>query len=113
MKGAWEKIDIAMDNNMYWNTGGEEYDFNGKSFAEWQKFGHDQHSLILDSRFKDAENFNFEFKNKRAIKRINFEVFDLDNIGVYGEDSWKQKAKLPSSILEAFDAQVAKNMEKE
>ena len=113
LKGAWEKIDIAMDNNMYWNTGGEEYDFNGKSFAEWQKFGHDQHSLILDPRFKDAENFNFEFKNKRAIKRIAFKPFNLDNIGVYGEDSWKQKAKLPSSILEAFDAQVAKNMEKE
>tara|TARA_R110001592_G_scaffold9215_4_gene49264 strand:- start:22286 stop:24379 length:2094 start_codon:yes stop_codon:yes gene_type:complete len=113
LQGAWEKIDIAMDHNMYWNTGGEDYVFNGKSFSEWQKFGHDQHSLILDPRFKDAENFNFEFKNKRAIKHIDFEVFDLDNIGVYGEPSWKEKAKLPSSILEAFDKQVAKNMEKE
>ncbi|GAB2993393.1 hypothetical protein GCM10027284_08090 [Cyclobacterium sediminis] len=113
LQGAWEKIDIAMDHNIYWNTGGEEYDFNGKSFAEWQKIGHDKNSVIRDPRFVDAENFNFNFKNKRAVKQIGFEVFDLDNIGVYGDASWKQKAKLPSAILEAFDAQVAKNMEKE
>ncbi len=46
LQGAWEKIDIAMDHNMYWNTQGQEYDFNGKSFSEWQKFGHDKHSVI-------------------------------------------------------------------
>jgi len=110
LQGAWEKIDIAMDHNMYWNTQGQEYDFNGKSFSEWQKFGHDQHSVILDPRFKDAENFNFEFRNKRAIKRIGFKPFDLDAIGVYGDEAWKEKAKLPSSILEAFDMQVEENM---
>jgi len=110
LQGAWEKIDIAMDHNMYWNTQGQEYDFNGKSFSEWQKFGHDQHSVILDPRFKDAENFNFEFRNKRAIKRIGFKPFDLDAIGVYGDEAWKEKAKLPSSILEAFDQQVEENM---
>jgi hypothetical protein len=113
LQGAWEKIDIAMDYNMYWNTGGEDYVFNGKSFSEWQKFGNDQHSLILDPRFKDAENFNFEFKNKHAIKHIDFKPFDLDASGVYGDKAWKQKAKLPSAILEAFDREVAKNMEKE
>ena len=110
LQGAWEKIDIAMDHNMYWNTQGQEYDFNGKSFSEWQKFGHDKHSVILDPRFKDAENFNFEFRNKKAIKRIGFKPFDLDAIGVYGDEAWKEKAKLPSSILEAFDNQVKMNM---
>ena len=110
LQGAWEKIDIAMDHNMYWNTQGQEYDFNGKSFSEWQKFGHDKHSLILDPRFTDAENFNFEFRNKKAIKRIGFKPFDLDAIGVYGDEAWKEKAKLPSSILEAFDNQVKMNM---
>lgn len=113
LQGAWEKIDIAMDHNMYWNTGGEEYDFNGKSFSEWQKFGHDQHSLILDPRFKDPKNFNFEFRSKKAIKRIDFKPFDLDESGVYGDEAWKEKAKLPSGILEAFDEQVKENMEKE
>ncbi|EPR68042.1 right-handed parallel beta-helix repeat-containing protein [Cyclobacterium qasimii] len=113
LQGAWEKIDIAMDNNMYWNTGGEEYDFNGKSFSEWQKFGQDQHSRIMNPRFKDPENFNFEFSSKKAIRRIGFEPFDLDASGVYGNETWIEKAKLPSRILAAFDEQVKLNMGKE
>jgi len=40
LNGAWNKIDIYMNNNLYWNTGGDMYDFNRSSFKEWKLSGH-------------------------------------------------------------------------
>ncbi len=110
LQGAWEEIDIQMDKNLYWNTNGDDYVFNGKSFKEWQKSGHDSNSLIANPNFKDAPAFNFKFKNKSNISKIDFEVFDYSKAGVYGERSWTKKAKLPNEILIAFDKAVDYNM---
>ena len=110
LKGAWEKIDIQMDNNLYWNIKEEKYVFNGKSFKDWQKTGHDSNSLIANPNFKDATNFNFEIAKKNNINKIGFVPFDFSKAGVYVEKEWIEKAKLPESILTAFDKAVEENM---
>lgn len=112
LKGSWDKIDIHMDNNMYWNTNGDTYsgDFNGKSFTDWQKSGHDLNSIIANPHFKDAEKLDFTFKNKKNAKRIGFKFFDYSKAGVYGDKEWKEKAKLPENIRIAFDRAVKENM---
>jgi hypothetical protein len=113
LKGAWEKIDIQMDKNLYWNTNGDNYDFNGKSFKDWQKTGHDKNSFIADPQFKDANHYNFKIKNKSTVKKIGFQAFDDSKAGVYGEKEWIEKAKLPESILLAFDKAIEENMTKD
>ncbi|MCY1719394.1 right-handed parallel beta-helix repeat-containing protein [Prolixibacteraceae bacterium Z1-6] len=112
LKGSWEKIDIYMDNNLYWNYSGDNYDFNGQAFKEWKKSGNDKNSVIANPYFKDALKYDFKFKNKRSIKQVGFIPFDYRLAGVYGNEVWMRKAKLPLSIIEAFDHEVKQNLEK-
>jgi len=112
LKGSWEKIDIQMDKNLYWNTSGASYDFNGTSFANWQVSGHDTHSIIANPNFKNPKKFDFRFKNEKTVKQIDFKLFAFSKAGVYGNKLWKEKAKLPQNILDNFDNVVEKNMNK-
>lgn len=113
LQGVWENINIQMDKNLYWNTKGGKYSFNRKSFKKWQKTGHDSNSVIANPHFIDASAFNFEFKNKSNISKIDFKVFDYSKAGVYGGKKWIEKAKLPTEILIAFDKAVDNNMKQE
>ncbi|MBU2995062.1 right-handed parallel beta-helix repeat-containing protein [Cellulophaga baltica] len=110
LKGAWDKVDISMDKNIYWNVREKAYNFNDKSFEEWQQLGHDQHSLIINPEFKDAVDFDFRFKSKKNIKKIDFMSFDVSEAGVYGNKKWTSKAVLAPEIIKAFDKAVEKNM---
>ena len=112
LKGSWTKIDIHMDNNMYWNMDGDikSNDFSGKSFTDWQQSGHDINSIIADPNFNNAKKFDFTFKNKKNVKRIGFKPFDFSKAGVYGDKEWKAKAKLPESIRIEFNRAVEQNM---
>jgi len=112
LQGAWEKIDILMDNNLYWNINNHTYDFNGKSFTEWQKTGHDSNSYIADPGFRNAAGFDFNLGKDTYLNKIGFIPFDYSRAGVYGEEDWRDKAKLPKSILSAFDKAVINNMNK-
>jgi hypothetical protein len=109
LKGSWDKIDIHMDQNLYWNTAGGEYIFNGVSFEKWQETGHDKNSFIADPGFVNAPEFDFRFKDKKNIQKINFIPFDYSKAGVYGDREWKEKAKLPVQTLKEFDEVVKKN----
>ena len=111
LNGAWNKIDIFMDYNIYWNTGGETYDFNGNSFEEWQQSGHDVESYIMNPNFNDAANFDFKLKNNE-IQKINFKPFDYTKAGVYGNNEWLKKASLPNYIIVDFEKAIEKNMNK-
>ncbi|EAR00018.1 right-handed parallel beta-helix repeat-containing protein [Maribacter sp. HTCC2170] len=113
LNGAWNKIDIYMDSNLYWNTGGNTYDFNGKSFKEWQKSGNDINSIIKNPNFKDAPNFDFRLRNNKSIRKINFRPFDFSKAGVYGGIEWIGKSKLPKHITEDFDKVVEENMNRD
>lgn len=112
LNGAWDEIDIQMDENIYWNTNGNSYDFNGKPFVEWQQSGHDVNSFIINPNFQNASNFDFRFKNNDSIKKVNFKPFDYSKAGVYGPAEWVAQAKLPEQVLRNFDAAVETNLKK-
>ncbi|GAB3661389.1 hypothetical protein GCM10028791_35860 [Echinicola sediminis] len=99
-----------MDHNLYWNTRNEDYVFNDGSFLDWKKTNHDQHSIIADPHFVDPENYNFEFKDRKTVRRIGFKPFDISSIGVYGDRDWVEKAQLPEAVLRSFDKKVEHNM---
>ncbi len=110
LKGPWNKIDIEMDQNLYWNLTGNDYNFNNKSFVKWQKSGHDTHSFIANPEFKDPKAFNFTFINEKQVKKIGFKPFDYKKAGVTGSKKWKEKAKLPVYITNEFDRIANINM---
>ena len=110
LKGPWDKIDISMDYNLYWNTAGSSYDFAGYTFEKWRQTGHDAHSIIENPGFRDAPAFDFRFENDKSIRKIYFKPFDYSKAGVYGNRSWIRKAFLPDSIIKNFDKAVERNM---
>jgi len=112
LQGAWQKIDIEMDHNLYWNMAGNTYDFAGQSFKKWKKTGHDQNSMIEDPVFKDASHDDFRFEDTKVVNKIGFVPFDISKAGVYGSEEWKETAKLPETTLRAFDQAVKENMNK-
>ncbi len=112
LNGAWNKIKIDMDNNLYWNTKGDKYDFSGKSYKKWKKSGHDEHSIIADPGFKNAEKYNFKLKNGTTVDKIGFVPFDCSQAGVYGSRKWKKKAQLPEETKLKFDRVVKENLAK-
>jgi hypothetical protein len=101
-----------MDSNIYWNTGGDNYSFAGKSFGKWKKkSGHDRHSLIVDPQFEDPEHFDFILTTEQFVRKTRFKKFDYSKAGVYGNDEWLKKAKLQESTLKKFDEAVRRNLE--
>ena len=102
-KDAWKKAQTVIDKNCFWNATTKNIDFQGGSFSEWKKLGKDKHSIIADPQFKDPENFNFHFKNTRIAKKIGFKPFDYSKAGVYGDQKWKDKAKLSKDIELKFN----------
>ncbi len=99
-----------MDFNLYWNTSGDNYDFEGMSFQKWkEKTGYDSHSIIADPYFKNPGSYNFTLQKEKNTRRINFKPFDYSKAGVYGDSRWKVKAKLSIDIIKAFDIEVERN----
>ena len=103
MAGPWDKIDVKVDSNIYWNPGTKEMDFAGMSFKKWKKTGQDQHSFIEDPYFVDPENYDFRFRKKSAYRKINFQPFDYSIAGVYGDEKWKDLSRLSPEVLKRFE----------
>ena len=104
----WDKVNFQSDKNIYWRTDGEIPSWNGLSLAEWQKqTGKDLHSIIADPQLVDIAKGDFTPRNKKALKKIGFKVFDPMQAGVEGDEEWirlaqqdPRKAKLYDEIVE-------------
>lgn len=106
LQGAWDNANIDFGNNIYWTLSDDaKLSFAGKSLDEW-KIAHEPDALNIDPMFVDAANDDFRFKSRRAIKKIGFEEFDYSKAGVYGSREWREKAKMPESVIKAFDKAV-------
>ncbi|MCO5240595.1 MAG: right-handed parallel beta-helix repeat-containing protein [Chitinophagaceae bacterium] len=112
LSSNWADMDIYSDYNCYWDTRDRNILFGKKNFSVWQQEGKDRHSLIADPGFADVKNFDFRFRNKKIINKIQFRVFDYSKAGVYGTDEWIQKAKLDASVAGAFDRMVEEHESK-
>jgi hypothetical protein len=72
-----------MDGNDYFDARpGAVPDFSGASFSEWQKRGHDTHSIITDPQFVDAGQLDFRLKRDSPARQLGFKPIDTDSIGV-------------------------------
>jgi len=101
-QGPWEKMNVKIDQNIYCNID-RPVGLPGGDMKEWQKNGYDRQSYVQDPGFKDPENGDFTFTNMKSAKKIAFKPFEYMDYGVYGSDTWKKKAKLPESKINAFN----------
>ena len=89
---GWKSgVKVAMRNNLYWRAGGQEIDFGGLSFAEWQATDRDAGSVIADPLFVDPANRDFRLKENSPALKIGFKPFDFSKAGVRGKE-WRALA---------------------
>lgn len=72
---------FRLDNNLYWNVGGQPVTFAGKTLEEWQKQGQDVHSLIADPLFVDPGRGDFRLRPGSPATKIGFQPIDLSRTG--------------------------------
>jgi parallel beta-helix repeat protein len=79
--GNWSDDHFTMDYNIYWNASGRPVTFAGASFEEWQKRGHDLHSLIADPKFVDAKRFDFRLRPDSPAFGLGIKSVDTSKVG--------------------------------
>ncbi|MDQ1256507.1 MAG: hypothetical protein QG656_1103 [Candidatus Hydrogenedentes bacterium] len=90
---AWGNGNYRMDNNCYWDTSGDDIEFAGRTLAEWQAEGRDQHSIIADPKFVDAEHGDFRLAPDSPALALGFQPIDTSQAGLYGDPAWILKPK--------------------
>ncbi len=96
LSSRWKNGNWRMDYNCYWDTSDPEITFAGSTFAEWQAKGFDQHSIIADPLFVDAEKRDFRLKpDSLAVRKLGFKPIDMSKVGLYGDPAW---VALPKSV---------------
>lgn len=91
----WRKEShFTSDRNCYWSTSATP-EFNGQTFTAWQATGRDEHSIVADPGFVDAEHRDFRLKSDSPALAIGFSPIDLSTVGLHGSKEWKA---LPLSI---------------
>ena len=76
---------IRADRNLYFHAGGKELAFRGggiRSFADWQRRGFDQNSLVADPRFVDPEHDDYSLRPDSPAFQLGFEPIDASKAGL-------------------------------
>ncbi len=94
----WSNGKYVMDSNVYWDTSGQEPEFAGKSFAEWQAAGFDPHSVTADPLFVDPEHRDYRLKPESPALKLGFKPIDVNEAGLYGDAKWTEKPKKVTRI---------------
>ncbi len=92
------------DGNLYWNPNNPDLHFFQHGFPEWQALGLDQHSIIADPQFVNAEAHDFRLKPTSPTLPLGFKPIDTSNVGLYGDAAWVAEAravKHPPTVLPA------------
>ena len=79
---TWKNDHFIVDRNVYWNAAGKPIAFPGGSLKQWQKRGHDVHSLIADPKFRDPDKGDFSLVDDSVVKKVGFAPFDFSKAGV-------------------------------
>jgi len=89
--GSWSDGHFKLDRNLYWDAGGKPPRFpGGLSFSQWQKQGHDLHSLVADPRFVDPARFDFRLQSDSPALKLGFRPIDTEKIGLTGPAKWTE-----------------------
>jgi hypothetical protein len=81
LEGKWDDDGVALDNNLYWRTGGKEVLFGKLTWEQWRARGRDRHSLIADPRFVDGRNGDFRLREDSPAGKVGFRLPDLAGVG--------------------------------
>ena len=102
LDGPWEKIDITMDSNCYWNTTGKVKILD-KDLAEWQKLNRDKHSIIADPGFENPKKLDFNLKpNSPALKIMTLlKERGMQNIDY--NDPWVPTVKVNGAEMKSVE----------
>jgi len=60
------------------------------SFAEWQKMGFDEHSIIADPLFVDPENDDYRLKSDSPAFKLGFRQINIEKIGLITKNQNKK-----------------------
>jgi hypothetical protein len=92
LSGPWDKVQIQMDKNCYWNAAGKTVDFLGLPLEQWREKGYDKQSVVADPLFLDPDNRDFHLQADSPALKVGFKPFDYTQAGVYGNLDWIEKA---------------------
>lgn len=87
---------FTLRNNLYWDTKGNDLDFYGLDFSDWQAAGKDAGSTVADPLFVDAAKLDFRLRNNSVVSKIGFKPFDISTAGLYGDPKW---VAMPKGIV--------------
>ncbi len=93
LHGRWSKVKHESRNNCYFDASGRAVTFEGKTLQQWQEEGHETGSLVADPQFADAAAFDFSVAEDSPAIKLGFKPFKTDDVGVYGDAAWIEKAK--------------------
>lgn len=97
----WNTGKIEASKNLYW-TPKQNPVFYNQSLKKLQSSGKEKGSIIADPQFTDAKNLDFRISDSTQISKIEFKPFELQQVGVIGNQNWIKKARernLPSFKL--------------
>lgn len=93
LHGSWDRVKFDSSHNCYFDASGKAVTFKGKTLKEWQADGHEQDSIVADPKFADAEHFDFTLAEDSPARKLGFQPFVTEDVGVYGDEAWVGKAK--------------------
>ncbi|WP_158265509.1 right-handed parallel beta-helix repeat-containing protein [Blastopirellula marina] len=93
LHGSWDRVKFDSSYNCYFDVSGRPVTFKGKTLKAWQAEGREQDSIVADPKFADAEQFDFTLAEDSPARKLGFQPFTTDDVGVYGDESWVSKAK--------------------
>ncbi|HZP85057.1 MAG TPA: right-handed parallel beta-helix repeat-containing protein [Chthonomonadaceae bacterium] len=91
--GSWKDANVRLEDNLYWNAGGQPVTFEGLSLAAWQKTGKDAGSRVADPLFVAPEKGDFHLRPGSPALEMGFKPFDYTQAGVYGDPAWQKLAE--------------------
>lgn len=88
--GNWKDgSKFTADRNCYWSETTAAPDFLKRSFAEWQKGGRDQNSIVADPLFVNAKKRDFRLRPDSPALKLGFQPIDISAAGLHGAAAWR------------------------
>jgi parallel beta-helix repeat protein len=77
----WTGSGFISDHNLFWDMRGQAPVFGGLSWSEWQKQGHDAHSIVADPMFAAALSFDFRLAKNSPAAGLGIHPIDISYVG--------------------------------
>jgi hypothetical protein len=82
----WSNDRFTMDSNLFWDlrpgASAATLRFKGLSLGEWQKRGHDLHSIVTDPLFVAPDKGDFRLQRRSPALKLGIKPIDLSQVGV-------------------------------